>query len=101
MSLTKWPNFHSQIDYNRDTTIQLLICQFFENAHIISALITIIYEGMKICNRIALNGSAVGTFVDSLRDSISRMIFHYRMLCLYYVTIARRRVEHRIMVTYF
>jgi hypothetical protein len=40
-------------------------------------------------------------FRDSLRDSISQMIFHYRMLCLYYVTIARQRVEHRIMVTYF
>jgi hypothetical protein len=58
-------------------------------------------EMSKICQSFALNGSAVDTFVDSLRDSFSRMIFHYREQCLYYVTIARRRVEHRIMVTYF
>ena len=43
----------------------------------------------------------MGTFVDSLRNSFSRTVFHCRELRLYYVTIARRRVEHHFMVTFF
>jgi len=46
--------------YNSPTIRNLLICQFLKNSHLISVLITDAYGEVKICHRIALNGSAVG-----------------------------------------
>ena len=39
-------------DYNHYTTVQPLICQYPQNVHLVSALITAIYKKVKISQRI-------------------------------------------------
>ena len=69
------PPFLSANPYNRATTIRPLICQFGENAYFISVVAAVLYGKVKNCATVALNGSAVGSFMDSWGDSFHSL--HY------------------------
>jgi hypothetical protein len=65
--------------YNPSTTRKANISQFCENGPLISHLTKAIYKKVKICARIALNGSAVvscvGSSMDSWGDTFLKSVF--------------------------